>query len=530
MTDFSFNGQGGTFIGVQLPWSPKIYNATDTFKIDSVTGSWLSVKFRNKVNAGDNWILLVDITVTKAPIGSLAVTGGFTVSGSYVDPNNVLKLNTRTKMFTAERGAGEDVPKPEWVFPWTGGSERKLVNFTPPYQSSSDIFTTPKNGSWFTVELVKQMQEGTTNWLVYADVKVDKGTPDGGEVSGTFNIVCKNSFGTFTSVTYTVKRLEGEGLEVLPIWLDEWVTIETDRDFIDYRIDCENEVVYQGRCYKAPKENAIEFNINKVCASYIENVDLVFINGETQEGEMWSKQFDIYDITDGAETLLKSLVFINDYSYAYRRVLSGNMTLNEPINNKLPYGAWIPFSFFNADPKPNSTVNINDAGGTTNTITVLNHNQYNVCKTMENNWYECLGVRYELSKDCADYVLYYANAYGGWDALAFYGKCQKSVDYQRYSYDKSFSNRLMTNYETNSYKTLFKTYYELNTGWLTDVQSDRIEHLVGSNRVYLHDMRTDEIKAVVVENADVQVQKFLFTGKANNYTITVRESQERIRQ
>lgn len=528
MADFNFSGAGGKLTAVQLPWTPSIRDNA-SFGIEGIADEWLKVKFNTKVNAGDYYILLVDIECAPASIGASAVETSFIVSMIYDDEDGYPNENAQT--FTVSRGAGQTIAKPEWEFPSTGGAEKYLLDFTPKFVSDSDVFTVTKNnGAWFDVVLTKQIDSDSGNWLVYATVIADAGTPMGDEITGTFTVSCRNSFGTFTSPAYTVTRQEGKGLEILPIWLDEWVSVGIDGDYMDYRIECEGKVIYQGRVYKAPNEDYILFKLNKICASYIENSDLLFINGTQQETESWSKQFDVFNTTGGVKTLIKSVVFYNDYSYTYDRVIGGNMTLNDPINNRLPYGAWIPFSFFNADQLPNSTVTIYDAGGSTNNIQVTTNNQYNVCKVMENNWYECLGVRYELSKDCADYVLYYANAFGGWDALAFYGKCSKNVEYQRYSYDKSFSNRLMTNYETNSYKTVFKTFYDLNTGWLMDRQSDKIEHLIGSNRVYLHDMKSGEIKAVVVENADVQVQKFFLNRKANNYTITVRESQERIRQ
>ena len=74
------------------------------------------------------------------------------------------------------------------------------------------------------------------------------------------------------------------------------------------------------------------------------------------------------------------------------------------------------------------------------------------------------------------------------------------------------------NYHISNYKS-----YELNTDWLTDFQSEKIQDLFCSPKVWMYDYATDKFKSVIITDNSSTIKKYK-NNKLFNYTVKCRES------
>lgn len=131
---------------------------------------------------------------------------------------------------------------------------------------------------------------------------------------------------------------------------------------------------------------------------------------------------------------------------------------------------------------------------------------------------------------CGQYAAYYVNSHGGWDAFLFEGKSKRVDDIERHMIEKSFKNTSI-DFEKNTYLSELEIKYELSTGWLTDEQSARFaKELVESNMVYIHDLADDRIFPVVIDNDTAEFKKWSDNRRMVSHTLSVIESQKRIRR
>lgn len=129
--------------------------------------------------------------------------------------------------------------------------------------------------------------------------------------------------------------------------------------------------------------------------------------------------------------------------------------------------------------------------------------------------------------DCGDFVLYYANAYGGWDALLVKGTTKKTDNIEHMNYRRKSRN--LSDFSKVNYQNNITPTWSLNTG--ITVNGKKMYHLLESNMVYLHNLETNEIIPVVITNAQCEYLDYTNNGKKPYYyNITVEESNLKLRK
>lgn len=279
-----------------------------------------------------------------------------------------------------------------------------------------------------------------------------------------------------------------------PIYRDTYYT--SSASSLVYQIKLDGGVIYSGRAVRMPGADNLRININKVCRNYLESdiTPLFETNGTSITNLDACRTFEL---TDSAGTVLQQYTFLLDYDYD-DTWNGGSKVLSVPINGH----------FISGMLKPRTSVS---TGNTVSTNATTGN--------------------YPTQVRCSDYVIYYLNARGGWDAFVPEGKCQKKDGLTTYTTDRAFDNTTYE-FETNRYVSEIKTSYELSTGLLTDEQSERLaKHLIGSNKVYLHNVSEGWIRPVVIDDKAVTYQTYENNGKKMSvYKINVTESQMRIRK
>lgn len=291
---------------------------------------------------------------------------------------------------------------------------------------------------------------------------------------------------------------------VYSIWSDIYYRKTIEEDSLEYRIvnDDTGTVIYSGRAYKFPDRNEVVININKICQNYL-NSNIEPLMQDIADGNDWNSyripdavhRFTLYERNGSIP--MESWTFINDWSYDIKQRTNGTYSMNAIINGHYAEGMVCLETAFNG----NDAVHVSKSG-----------NGYDVAS-------------------CGDYALYYQNLYGGWNSFLIEGKANEvSDDITAYNYNKAFNNNTVQ-FEEGRYIAEIKTKYRLYTGLLDDDESWAfVSHLLGSNTVYMHDLKKDKVYPVIITNKDLVYKTYANQdNEPVQYTIDIQLSQTRVR-
>lgn len=270
---------------------------------------------------------------------------------------------------------------------------------------------------------------------------------------------------------------------ISPIWKD--TTYSSSTTPLKYIISVDDTQIFNGIAYARPNVGHVVFNINKICQNWLSSSlpDIRTFTGTTTHLDAYKT----FTLTDYSGNTLETYKFLYDWSYD-DYFTGQTCNLNKPINGKYANGQKVFNTNFSGD-LVTTTVSVN--GGSI----------------------------------CGEYAIYYLNRYGGWDSFLIEGNVVKKDEYEKYYTNKSFNNTTL-DFERKVYNNQITTSFELNTGWLTDEQSNTLAfNLIPSNTAYLHNLATGELRPVVITNAETEYKKFINGKKLNRYKITVQNSQ-----
>ena len=322
---------------------------------------------------------------------------------------------------------------------------------------------------------------------------------------------------------------------VSPIWKTT-VVEATGRDYINYILSTEGNVVYNGRAYQMPGEDSINFELNEIVRDYVDNTLWWRPGYQTPLG--WQRTFTL-EMENGN---VSDYVFTKDWSYVERDYSSTPLIcLNEPIINTIPEGCFVPVCVFSPQRAGNTSFTTTDTQGNRNityTVDLDNPRQARYLFTATNGYKYGLsgsgldkGSIYEGTDRCfTPFVIYYENAYGGIDALPIQGKVTASDKITAYT-TRNAVRVPSADFSYRRYLNDINKTWELNTRYLSDLQSSRMHHLIESTLVYLYDVAADTVTPVVIDENSLTYKTYKNQGRQfYNYTFKVRESQNKIRK
>jgi hypothetical protein len=331
-----------------------------------------------------------------------------------------------------------------------------------------------------------------------------------------------------------------------PIWLDYYVNFGS-AESVQYRILCNNDLVYSGKAWIKPGENNILVRINDICADYINNVlPTLGVTFTTNEPPL----FRIQKWDGSGYVAHTSVSFYNNWSYDYDFDPHDNLSF--PINGRLDPRQWIVYTAYEAS-EFRARVIKNNGEYFFVTIPVGLSDDFNsdfnsdFCKMVATRAgtavfnlskygsdikrVEIDGKKYEMTDKCNRYALYYTNAYGGWDSLLIEGNHVESDDVTRHTRDVEYNNKSIQNRGRKNYVNEVSRRLTLHTSWMSDEQSLKMHHLLNSAEVYLYDITTDQMIPVVLTNGTSEYKTYKSNGnKLVNYTIEVALANDRIRR
>lgn len=145
---------------------------------------------------------------------------------------------------------------------------------------------------------------------------------------------------------------------------------------------------------------------------------------------------------------------------------------------------------------------------------------------------DTVSIDYTFTDGCERFVLYYINAYGGWESLVCSGTSTKSDNYTRQSYKQRYNNNNALERGDVNYLNEIKTTYTLRTGLLTDEGAANMHHLIGTTQAFLQDFGNGgAIIPVNIKDNSVEAKTFRSNGRRPvQYTIKVEEAYDKIRR
>lgn len=276
-----------------------------------------------------------------------------------------------------------------------------------------------------------------------------------------------------------------------PIYKDTYYTANAAT--LQYTIECDGNTIFSGKAYRMPIESNIRININKICRDYLsQDLDSILGGSSSQENELACLDFTL---KNGGGTTLETYRFLFDYDYEHSWT-GQSATLSEAINGHYTSGQY----------KLSTSVN---TGGTV-TTTSTNSSLY-------------------TKQVCADYILHFVGARGGWMSFCFEGRCVKTDGVKQYLYDKAFNNNTKE-FEKVNYLNEITTTYKLNTGVLTEEEAKLFaKHLGSTTKAYLQILSEGKVIPVLVTDTSVQYKQ---DGMSDviTYEVNVKESQSKIKK
>lgn len=328
------------------------------------------------------------------------------------------------------------------------------------------------------------------------------------------------------------------------IWKDYIIDLGAD-DVKAYTIStAEGDLVYSGKAYKRPGAASNTIKINDICASYMAGGNLP----TPETGEISADIMRTFLVNE-AQTgkLIEAVSFVFDWSNDYDFDPDTDVP-NAPITGEVDPRQFITLSRYMAGPET-ATITMKD--GTTTTITVFfdlvgdfnddfdlsflrgrsGSNVIDLTKYPDAVRVEVGGIVYNVVATCGRYVLYYLNAFGGWDSLVCKGVAQRTDNYTPSTYSKEYDNDKAINRGDVTYLNEIEVAFTLHSGWLQDEQAARMHHLLGSTDVYLYDLQERRAYPAVMTSKQAEYKTYNGEGRQPvAYDITLRLAGSRIRR
>lgn len=296
-----------------------------------------------------------------------------------------------------------------------------------------------------------------------------------------------------------------------PIATDALYTTQTGSDYIEYTLtltDYNDNVIgtYEGRAYSKP-DGTVNVYVNDIVANYLTSVEKFPFENNINIVKNYRIKATITTNFGDEQTF----VFMNSWVREPSKVPSDSISvrtwwrynLSTPIDDKFDPRQYLTFSwneFALGDYYKIGNGSLIPITPTTYPMTVF-FSKITTDKPV--TFGSVNGGSFTYKPVCGDYALYYVNAYGGWDSLLVKAKQTDEIKSYDYSKTRDFEKGRYLNVITPTWNVT--TYYGVN--------GNRMFHLLESTCVYLHNLETNEMTKVVIEDSKCE-----YKDRFTNYT------------
>lgn len=331
--------------------------------------------------------------------------------------------------------------------------------------------------------------------------------------TGNIFLDYKDNNGALKTATCKITQNAPTERKYFPIWKTQNIEFKGEpQEEIDYVITANGKTVHNARVMLG-KDGKYSLELNELLRYYMKTVfdpwdnDYIQDTGGYMSGEVAVKTGDVY------ETYCEYVTW-NDCSYnSEERVIT-----NEPIEYKFDRRQMIPISILSKYGKADLVVDrTREAVGSKISRRYEISNSMQTAFCIADGYYAFYAtatygdnieeINFKLD-ECsnATHCLYYQNAYGGIDYLLVRGNVKKKDNISRTTVKRA-RDTSKPSHSTVVTHTEIETTYEVWTHYLNDRQSKRMHHLVESPLVWLHDLETQDIIPVVMNDSTHEYKK-----------------------
>lgn len=271
----------------------------------------------------------------------------------------------------------------------------------------------------------------------------------------------------------------------------------------DFTISTDGRTIYSGRVYGKGNESTVDIDISSICREYLDpKYEQLNLGGALS-----------VTVPDSVKTFVVSpggsFTVMYDYNTDYVTDIPTGTNLNAYIGSDIDKRMMIGTSVLGA-----SGITLTQAattGAVGSTVTVGGH-------------------RFKVLEDCRSrFALYYVNKFGGLDYLLTSGKRYVESWNPQRTDAKLYDNRgdRMDFQQTRVYQEI-DHQFRLNTYWIEDEFADRIDHLIYSPKVWIHDLDKNTVTSCLITDAGYNA-KNQRQDNLISYRINVKESQKQLR-
>ncbi|MCD8041506.1 MAG: hypothetical protein LUH10_00425 [Tannerellaceae bacterium] len=309
----------------------------------------------------------------------------------------------------------------------------------------------------------------------------------------------------------------------------------------DYTVSIGSTTIYTGRIYYKSTESQTEtIDLSPLFREYI---DVFYENINLKTAGVFNLpvvnnvgSIRTFTVTDSSGTYTYDVVY--NYNTDYIRQSDDVFILREAITLEVDPRQMLFVSGYSTTGTVAYTA-VNSAGGTAagsgnqGVISGLavDLSAYNLAA---GDYVDMTGagsrLRYNVVTPCRNrFAVYYVNKYGGLEALLCRGKAEEG--WNRTNIQVSlYADRLNPyDFGQKSIRTDIDHSLTLRTGFVPIGRERNIDHLVNTNRIWVHDLEKDLIWAAQITQNSFKAEERRY-NKTLQYTFSVSESQKQIRR
>ena len=317
-------------------------------------------------------------------------------------------------------------------------------------------------------------------------------------------------------------------MAAVPIWRDYTIQYDTTAEYLSYSVACDGDTIFTGRAYKRPGKTSVRFKINDICAPYLFMDRLAFYDDDFEPSDTVKR---VFNVTAASGEQIALVEFYLDWSFETRDAITAGAS--DPITNEVAQWQYVVASFYDTTnvqaivKQGNATDKITLYSGAKKSGTgVIDLFNYTDAESVSIGRYQ-----YRVINGCFRHVLYYVNAFGGWDSLIIKGMAKEADSYKRSTYKQTYDNDSTVARGTVNYQNDYEKSFSLVTGWMADDDSLRMHHLLGSTNVYLHDLTTHNVYPVTIDDKSCEYKTYRNQGnRLVNYTLKITIAQDFVRR
>lgn len=316
---------------------------------------------------------------------------------------------------------------------------------------------------------------------------------------------------------------------------------------IEYTIYKGSTLVYKGRVYtQSSDQTSVEIDISDICREYL-NVfyeNIIFLSPGVFNVQSLPtidniSSMDTFSVRNEEGGIISEFQVMYNYNTDYISEYPNIGGINEPVLLEADTRQLITLTGYNNERENTFSYQINDNAPVTIPGELVNAFQVAILKI--NSFSLSEGDKltvtangqshtYTIVPECRNrFALYYVNKNGGLDSILCRGKHVESFNSSRTDV-RLYDNRLSRQDFQNKriYQNIDKKY-QLNTSLIDDESAKKIDHLIYSPKVWIHDLEKDTITSCLIDDNAYSVKSFR-NDRLVTYQFSVTESQQYIRR